>query len=260
MNKSQIFFKFREPVNLYNIINQITITNDYLKKIEIYLYNKAQQFVKYHNQNLDVKEFQIYTMPYLSRYIFALIITKTNSNHPYLVYFNLDDIIITFLIPFGGDSKQADSSTYYGALYESDIAEKTAILILPEKTILIRKLGIIDSKQFSLINCSNISNCIIKMREIDKMRISLSEKQSLKNKYNEYYLHKAIDFLKYYFTLLDNKKFDDAILFLKGNNKLFGKQRLNTFFKNTKSIIGHLEIFISLYELYHETKDSIFTK
>ena len=47
------------------------------------------------------------------------------------------------------------------------------------------------------------------MHEIDKMRVTLSEKQALKNKYNEYYLHKAIDFLKYYFTLLDNKKFDD---------------------------------------------------
>ena len=61
--------------------------------------------------------------------------------------------------------------------------------------------------------------------------------------------------------LLDNKKFDDAILFLKGNDgKLFGKQRLNTFFKNTKSIIGHLEIFIGLYEIYHDVKSSIFDK
>lgn len=261
MNKSQIFFRFRETANLETIIKQITITTDYLKKIEIYLYNKATQFIKFHNKNLDVKDYQIYTMPYLPRHIFAVLQTKTNTNHPYLAYFNLDDALITFLIPFGGDYKQADSSTYLGAITESDIAEKTAILILLEKTIYIRKLGIIDSKQFSLINCSNISNCIKKMHEIDKMRVTLSEKQALKNKYNQYYLHKAIDFLKYYFALLDNKNFDDAILFLKGNDsKLFGKQRLNTFFKNTKSIIGHLEIFIGLYELYHDVKSSIFDK
>ncbi len=261
MNKSQIFFKFRETGNLENIIKQITHTNDYIKKIEFYLYNKSLQFIKYHNKNLDVKECQIYTMPYLQRYIFALVLTKTNTNHPYLAFINLDDIIITFLIPFGGDYKQADSITYSAALYESDLVEKTAIFILLEKTILIRKLGIIDSKQFSLIDCSNITNCIKKKREIEKMHISPSEKQALKNKYTEYYLHKAIDFLKYYFSLLDNKNFDDAKIFLRGDSgKLFGKERLNTFFKNTKAIIGHLEIFISLYELYHETKDSIFDR
>jgi len=238
MNKSQIFFKFRETGNLENIIKQITHTNDYIKKIEFYLYNKSLQFIKYHNKNLDVKECQIYTMPYLQRYIFALVLTKTNTNHPYLAFINLDDIIITFLIPFGGDYKQADSSTYWGALDETNKIELSAIYILLEKTIYIRKLGIIDSRQFSLINCSNITNCIKKLREIEKMRISTAEKQELKARYSEYYLHKAIDFLKYYFDLLENKDYDEANLFLKGGDKShFGKQRLNTFYKNTKSII-----------------------
>ena len=97
------------------------------------------------------------------------------------------------------------------------------------------------------------------MHEIDKMHISQSEKQILKYKYNEAYLHKAIDFLSYYFNLLDNKDYDEALLFLKGgDSNHFGKQRLNTFFKNNKSIIGHLEIFITLYELYNETKNKLF--
>jgi len=258
MNKAQIFFQFRELVKIDSVINQIPQTNDYIKKIEIYMTTKSQQFIKYHNKNIDVKYCQFYTMPYLPRYIFATVYTKTNTNHPYLLFFNLDNIYITFLIPFGGDYKQADISTYLAAINESNLVELTAILVLLEKTIYIRKLGVVDSKQFSLINCSNITNCIKKIHEIDKQKISTLEKQSLKNKYNEYYLFKAIEFLKYYFNLLDNRNFNEALLFLKGgDSKHFGKQRLNTFFKNNKSIIGHLEIFISLYELYYTTKDKI---
>jgi hypothetical protein len=260
MNKAQIFFTFRESSTLESTINQIPGTADYSQKIISYSTTKGQQFVKFHNKYLDVRDCQLFTLQqYLPRYIFVLIQTKTNTNHPYLLFFNLDDIYITFLIPFGGDYKQADSSTYWGALDEANQIELTAIYILLEKTIYIRKLGIVDSRQFSLINCSNISNCIKKMREIDKMRVGASEKQELRARYSEYYLHKAIDFLKYYFDLLENKNFDEAQLFLKGgDSKHFGKQRLNTFFKNTKSIIGHLEIFISIYELYHESRMMLF--
>ena len=263
MNKAQIFFTFREPHTLETLINQIGNSNiNFQQKIISYATYKSQSFIKYHNKYLDVHNCQIFTLPqYLPRYIFVLINTKTNTNHPYLLFFNLDDIYITFLIPFGGDFKQADNITYWASLNEANKIELTAIYILLEKTIYIRKLGIIESRQFSLINCSNISNCIKKMREIDNMRIGVGEKQELRARYSEYYLHKAIDFLKYYFSLLENKNFDEAELFLKGgDSKHFGKQRLNTFFKNTKSIIGHLEIFISIYKLYHETRSMLFGK
>lgn len=260
MNKAQIFFTFREPSTLESIINNVAGSADYSQKIITYATTKGQQFVKYHNKYLDVKDCQIFTLQqYLPRYIFVLIQTKTNTNHPYLLFFNLEDIYLTFLIPFGGDYKQADSSTYWGALGECNKVELSAIYILLEKTIYIRKLGIVESRQFSLINCSNITNCIKKIREIEKMRASAAEKQELKARYSEYYLHKAIDFLKYYFDLLENKDYDEATLFLKGgDSKHFGKQRLNTFFKNTKSIIGHLEIFISIYELFHEARMMLF--
>lgn len=259
MNKSQLFFTFREPGTLETIINQTQTLSDYSQKIIAYSTIKGQQFVKFHNKYLDVRDCQLFTLQqYLPRYIFVLIQTKTNTNHPYLLFFNLDDIYITFLIPFGGEFKQGDYSTYQGAIDEANRIELTAIYILLEKTIYIRKLGIVDSRQFSLINCANISNCIKKIREIEKMKISSSAKQELKAKYNEYYLHKAIDFLKYYFDLLETRNFDEALLFLRGgDSKHFGKQRLNTFFKNTKSIIGHLEIFISIYELYHNAKQTL---
>jgi hypothetical protein len=260
MNKAQIFFTFRESSTLELVINNISGISNYSQKIISYSTTKSQQFIKYHNKYLDVKDCQIFTLQqYLPNYIFVLIQTKTNTNHPYLLFFNLDDIYITFLIPFGGDYKQADNSTYWGALDETNKVELSAIYILLEKTIYTRKLGIIDSRQFSLINCSNITNCIKKIREINKMRVSITEKQELTARYNEYYLHKAIDFLKYYFDLLENKDYDEATLFLKGGDKShFGKQRLNTFFKNTKSIIGHLEIFISIYQLFHEARMILF--
>jgi hypothetical protein len=98
------------------------------------------------------------------------------------------------------------------------------------------------------------------MRSIDKQKISSYQKNELKIKYNEYYLKKAIGVLKKYFDILESKDYDEAYLFLKGSdnnrykNKYFGKERLNTFFKNTKNIIGHLEIFIILYQLMHKTR------
>jgi cystathionine beta-synthase len=67
--------------------------------------------------------------------------------------------------------------------------------------------------------------------------------------------------LKKYFDMLENKDYEEAKLFLKGGgtranykSKYFGKVRLNTFFKNTKNIIGHLEIFILMYQLLHQAR------
>ena len=165
------------------------------------------------------------------------IITKTNLNHPYMMFLNMDDVYIMFLIPFGRERKQADINAYYNSINNASNIEKMAIYLLIEKTIIIRKKGIIESNQFSLIQCSNISNCIRRYHEIDKMHINNNEKIKLKEKAREFYLNKAIEFIKTFFILLDNKNYDEAYNFLKGNDtNYFGKQRLNTFFKNTKSI------------------------
>jgi hypothetical protein len=272
MNKSQIFIQFRETAKIETIITYITVNelkrannidtyddiNTFNEKIKKYIAIKSQQFIKYHNLTLDVKECQINSIQNMPRYLFTTIYTKTNTNHPYLLFFNLDDIYLTFLIPFGGNYKQSDINIYLPAIEESNKIECIAILYLLGQTIYIRKMGIVDSRQFSLINCDNITNCIKKMHDIDKMSVSSAEKQTLKQKYNEYYLYKAIEFIKYYFYLLDNKHFDEALLFLRGGDtEHFGKQRLNTFFKNTKTIIGHLEIFIILYKLYNEAKSRV---
>ena len=248
--KSQIFYKFKEYDKIANVIQ-----TNFNGQLKTYLENKCVAFLKYHNSKLAFKEIQIFNMPNLpDKHYFGICYTHTQTNHPYLIHVNMDEPYIMFLIPFGGDKTHATFPTFYYAIEESDYIELTCIYILLDKTIFIRKSGIVESKQFSLFNCSNIANCVKKMHEIDKMKISKTEKDALRAKYNEYYINKAYDFLKYYFTLLDKKEYNEALLFLKAkDSKYFGKERLNTFFKNTKVIIGHLEVFIPLYELLHKT-------
>ena len=277
MYKSKLFISFTENNVVKKIISGIIHTDvyvnnniNYYKQLELYSLMKAHQFIRYYNYNcnnyIEVRECKLYIMSTLPTYIFTVIYTKTNANHPYLLFYNLNDTTITFVLPYGGEYNQIDKITYYNAILEANMVEATAILILLEKTIFIRKYTIIESNQFSLINCNNISNCVKKMNEIDKMNLSSESKNKLKIQYNDFYLHKALDFLKYYFTLLENNNLYDAQLFLKvdknknNNNKKYykyKKQRLDTFFNNTKQIIGHLEIFISLYELFHTTKNKL---
>ena len=272
MNQSHIFYRFKESTKIDRAIKNIPNQNQpyqipehqnpattYNEKINLYMTSKANQFIQYHNKHLEYKESQIYTLPFLPRYLFLVILTKINTNHPYLLYVNLDDNTLNFLIPFGNEQKQANLSEYFETIIDCNIPDLAAIYILVEKTVYIRKYGIINS-QYTLIDCSNISNCIKRMRVIDKERISINQKVILKKKYNEYYLNKAVNILKKYFDILEAKDYEEARLFLKesrgyrGTSKYFGKERLDTFFKSTKTIIGHLEIFIIMYELLHEAR------
>ena len=272
MNQSHIFYRFTESTKIDRAIKNIPIQNQqyqipenqipatiYNEKINLYMTSKANQFIQYHNKNLEYKESQIYTLPFLPRYLFLVILTKINTNHPYLLYVNLDDNTLNFLIPFGNEQKQASLLEYFETIVDCNIPDLAAIYILVEKTVYIRKYGIINS-QYTLIDCSNISNCIKRMRDIDKERISTNQKLILKKKYNEYYLNKAVNILKKYFDILEAKDYEEARLFLKesrsyrSTSKYFGKERLDTFFKSTKTIIGHLEIFIIMYELLHEAR------
>ena len=264
MNKDKIFIRFQEPIKISKAITNINIptkkTQNYNEKVQAYMTIKANQFIQYHNKALTFDKYEIYTLPFLPKYIFIVISTKTNTNHPYLLFVNLDDKYLNFLIPFGKERKQADIDDYTDAIDECTIPELLAIYILIEKSIYIRKSGVLISDQFKLLNCNNIANCVKHRNLIEKKRITENEKQKILSKYNEYYLNRAVGLLKIYFNLLESKNFEEAYLFLKGNNskKYFGKERLNTFFKNTKSIIGHLEIFITLYELFFTVKMKLF--
>ena len=220
----------------------------------------TKDFIKGHNSYLDIKEYFYFKYSVLPNYVFLITLTKTHTNHPYLTYCDLNKNIVNFIIPFGESTGQVSLEYLERSIKNKELnkEELNVLYAYIQKNIVNRKNAILNVEKFSLLNCSNISNCHKKMNEIAKMRKSTVEKKKLIVYYQNYYQEKAIKFISKYFELLEDKEFDEAFLFLRGSRgKYFGKQRLNTFFKNSKQIVGHLQIFIHLYEILHvlyETK------
>ena len=97
--------------------------------------------------------------------------------------------------------------------------------------------------------------CHNKITELSHLKLSESEYKQKYKQYQDYYMKIGVELLQKYFNFLDKKNYSEAYELLKGGvNKFssyYGKTRLNTFFRNNKTLIGHLEVFISLYELLH---------
>ena len=285
MDTSKIQLVFKETNKIKKILEQNKLPDTYTltDKIKVYLDIKAQQIINYHNpyvgfniSNINVYSTKnIFILDYLPKYIFMVAYTLTNTNHPYVIYFNMDDIFINVLIPIGKDYQQANTEDYINVINSiTPIKQKTyssrhtkqlettkvlltAIGILLVNTIKIRKYGIIYSK-FSILTCANMVLCNDKMIKINKMDIDINEKHELYLKVQDYYRDLGIKLLQTYFTLLNSQDYIKAYDFLQGGhykfNEYYGKTRLNTFFKNNKNnnnIIGHLEVFISLYKLLY---------
>lgn len=274
MDTSKIHITFQETMKIERLISNInssgTASSNINDKIKIYLNTKAIQIIKYHNpyidfniNNINTKNI-IVTIPYLPGYVFMVAYTISHTNHPYLIYFNMDEKMIHVLIPIGKEYQQADTQDYINVINtisltntkknKPNIVLITAIYLLIENTINTRKYGIQYSK-FSILTCENMTLCYNKLYDIMKMKINETEKNKLYKQTQDYYIKIGLELLNKYFTLLEQKNYSDAYDFLKGGktnfNKYYGKTRLNTFFKNNKTIIGHLEVFISLYELLH---------
>ena len=274
MNLDKIQLTFKENDKLGTIIRTIPIyglENTLNNKVKIYLTQKAEDIIRYHNPMMELNKNNklFFVLPYLPNYYFMVAYTILNVNHPYLIYLNLNHNYINVLLPLGKDYKQVNINDYNELIKmlvysnsttkttknsKSNTVLLTAIYLLLNNTIEIRKNGILNS-QFNILSCENIPVCVSKMNDISKMKLSENEKQGMYKKYNEHYLTLGFDLLKNYFRLLSNKKYSEAYSFLKGGNTIhneyYKKRRLNNFFKNNKSIIGHLEIFISLYEILH---------
>ena len=102
-----------------------------------------------------------------------------------------------------------------------------------------------------------MTGCVRKTSEIYQMNISNKEKQDLLSEANLFYVDKGIKLISKYFSLLDDKEYNEAFLFLKGDKgKYFNKTRMNTFFRNNKQIVGHLQVFINLYKLYDKLRNA----
>ena len=253
--KNQIFITIIDNVKISTAINTITTTYDFNAKVKMYLSYQAQIFLQTYYYGFQVKGFEIYTFSYLPRWYFLMLTTNPNTNHPFLLFANLDDNKIHVIRPIGREHGQVEIPIVFEAVAQCNAIEKFALYFAVDRSIFMRKNAIVYVPQFTLINCNNITNCMRKMHEIDKMNISKSEKLKQVAKYEEFYKNKAIEFLQYYFTLLENANYDEAYLFLKGNHATYyKKERLNTFFKDTKIIVGHLHIFIELYRLVNYLK------
>lgn len=254
--KEILFLSLIENRKLEKVIEKLKIdSNDFNIKLKTYFNYQAERFLNIYYPSYKVKENEIYTFPYLPRWYFMVLITIPNTNHPFLLMMNLDDKKIWIIKPIGKDYGQIDIQQIKTFIPTLNKMESFGLFFLLERTIYIRKYAILKTKQFTLIDCSNISNCIKKIQEINKKNISKEQKKKLIEKYNSYYLNKAIDFLQLYFKMLETNNFDEAYLFLKGDQgKYYKKERLNTFFKDTKNIIGHLQIFIPLYELMNDLR------
>jgi hypothetical protein len=278
MNKNEILLTFTENEKISKLINSINTSGTLNDKVKLYLNDKASKIIKYHNPNIDVNRKQSKFIAY-SQYpgfYFMIAYTLTHSNHPYLIYFNLDDKYVNVLIPIGKDYQQININEYIDIIqtininpinnktkkqYKYNINSPTilvlAIYSLLDETIIMRKTGLVDSK-YSILTCDNMTLCINKATEINKMKISENEKQKLYKTIYDYYRKKGIELLQNYFKLLESKNYSEAYSFLKGGlvkfDKYYGKTRLNNFFKNNKTIIGHLEIFISFYEIIHSVR------
>jgi len=278
MNINKILLTFSENEKIGKIINYINTEETLNNKVKKYLNNKANQIIKYHNPNLELnkKQNKFITYSKYPEFYFMIAYTLTNSNHPYLIYFNLYDKYVNVLIPIGKDYQQININEYIEIIktidinpinnktkkqYKYNINSPTilvlAIYSLLDETIIMRKTGLVDSK-YSILTCETMTLCINKATEINKMKISENEKQKLYKTIYDYYRKKGIELLQNYFKLLESKNYSEAYSFLKGGlvkfDKYYGKTRLNNFFKNNKTIIGHLEIFISLYEIIHSVR------
>ena len=299
MNTSKIQLVFKENSKIEKIIEQSNLPSSYSlnDKIKLYLNSKANQIINYHNpylefniNNINVNLTKnVFMLDYLPRYVFMVAYTLSHTNHPYLIYFNLDDKLLNVLIPIGREYQQANTEEYSNVINSivntnskkkiktkknssksskiskssksrkeniEKLALLTAMYVLLDNTIKTRKYGILFSK-FSILTCENMTLCLQKMIEISRMSIKDNEKQNLYIKFQDYYRTIGIELLQNYFYLLEKKEYGKANDFLQGGHNKFseyyGKTRLNIFFQNNKTILGHLEVFISLYELLNMT-------
>ena len=238
--KSEFFQSFKLPVVIGAIPKDILNTR---------LVEYAVQLVKYHNPELAAKKYDISYHPKYDQWVYVTVCTSPNLNHPYVIFADLSSDIINMVIPYGNEQKQAPMQEIPTVIKYCNVMEKYALYIAILKSIDMRKSAILDSDQYGLLKCENISNCSKKFNEIKKMKVSKDHKIEMVKECQRYYIAKAIAFLKIYFNFLTAGDYNEARDFLKGDKgKYFGKQRLNTFFKNSKAIIGHLHIFIPLYQ------------
>ena len=229
-------------------------------KCDAYITLKAINIIKKEYPFLEITDYIFHQSPNKD-VVYASILTKPNINHPYIVFAHIQDSIMYLINPFGKELKQGQRSLDdFVYLLKSENKNKInkdkyyALYLLFGESVRIRKKQLLYNDKYNLLNCSNIKLCQRRMRTLKKnihmKKKTLTEGKKEIQKMEEFYKNKSINFLMKYFDLLEKADYNEAYLFLKGkSSKYYKKQRLNTFFAKPKKIIGHLEIFITIYEI-----------
>jgi hypothetical protein len=270
-NKKKLFRLIKSPELLnISIINKF---NNNKEKIKSYIAYKGLEYLKEEIPYLLITDYSFQkSISKLESYIFVILKNKNILTHPFVVFANINTNEIYFLMSYGKDKKMGQ---YQLDLYEEILSEKWkymittaeyyAMYLLLADSIQTRKNDIITNDRYSLLKCSNITQCVVATRKIKKENRDKSTISNLIKEKELYYRKKAILALTKFFNLLDKAQFEEAFKYLKiekikkghgrgriiKKNSYFGKERLDTFFKNNRKLLGHLQIFIDLYQFIH---------
>ena len=211
-------------------------------------------FILEQNPNLKYKE---HIRKKSNYYDLLIIYTRNDNNHPYLIYRNNKRKEIKMLLPLGDGLGHLPFSAIENNIGDFTGTELKILRYYVKKNIEHRRNTLLTSKEFSILHCDNMTGCVRETNKIYKMRISKSERDELISKEKIKYMNKGVKLISKYFELLDSKDYKEAFLFLRGDKgKYFNKTRMNTFFKDNKQIIGHLQVFINLYKLYDKLRNA----
>lgn len=262
-------FKNIKPQELTNISIEKKFKND-KKLITNYVIYKGLEYFNKNYTYLSITDYSIEkNLDVLENYIYIILKSNISATHPFIIFTNIKSNIIQICMSYGKDKKFAQIQLdKFETLLNNDwkhkitIPEYYALYLLFADSINTRKIDIITHNKFSLLNCNNIKQCNLTINKIKKTKINTIDKQKLIKEKEDYYKKKAINILEKFFYFLDNGNFDEAYKFLKikknktkgrinKNHSYFNKQRIDTFFKSNKKLIGHLQIFIDLYQFIH---------
>ena len=240
------------------------------------LFNQSVDNIKKHLETILIPKLIHLLLPYVTlssieikpslfpQYLYFIVFIKESYNHPYIIYCHIRTNYLTMLFPYGKHKlyKQVLLDDYENAMVETfknyfDKYHYYGFYLLFNTSIETRKRDMLTNNKYSLLNCDNIQPCITEKKKILKDVHLMTYQKNKKIKEIEMkYQQEAIELLKYFFTLLEQRNYIDAYSFLgnkkKGRlnpqNKFYRKKRLDNFFKKNKSLIGHIKIFIDLYQ------------
>lgn len=253
--EKNIIFTVSYPNNIISHKNKL---NEIIPLFKQFLANYSNNIKKYKKTFpfLTLDKFKIiHNLPEFHLFLY----TKPFINHPFLIYGNLNRTYYKIVIPFGDKFGQTNLSALNHFIQFITKEEARLMLELLNKTIEIRLYNLITDNEFSILKCENIKPCRPYMLKVNKLKYPLSKKRKLIAQMGEIFESKGKILLKTYFDFLRSYDFVSARHFLGENkiksNKFKYQSRLDNYFMTNSKIVGHLKIFILLYEIHKVFSD-----